>query len=56
MLINPKLDSDILDMALFGTTFMSGFLMMVISWSILVFNIKKSTRLPEEKVLFSSVE
>lgn len=39
-------------MALFGTTFISGFLMMVISWSILVFNIKKSTRLPEEKVLF----
>ena len=51
-LINPKLDSKILGMCVFGTWTFAGLFWAVSAWWILIVNIKKSSKTPEEKRSF----
>jgi hypothetical protein len=51
-LINPKLNSEILGMCVFGTWAFAGLFWAVSAWWILIVNIKKSSKTPEEKRSF----
>lgn len=51
-LINPSVDSNIMGMCITGSLTIFGFIWMVSAWYILLINIKKSDKTPEEKVRF----